>query len=49
MPNRNAHARPRLIGRLILRRVFDTAHARPRPHLYLVSRPPGPDTVQSGA
>lgn len=44
-----AHARPRSVGRIILRRVFDTAHARPRPHLILRSKPPGPEPTQSPA
>ncbi|HEV7225799.1 MAG TPA: hypothetical protein VGN42_24045 [Pirellulales bacterium] len=34
-------ARPRAAGRLILRRLFDAAHARPRPHLFLQLKPPG--------
>lgn len=36
-----SQARPRLIGRLILRRVFDAPHPRPQPHLELRAKPPG--------
>lgn len=34
-------ARPRGIGRLILRRLFDAAHARPRPPLFERLKPTG--------
>lgn len=35
-------ARPRAAGRQILRRLFDAAHSRPQPHLFLQLKPPGP-------
>ena len=47
VPKAHARARTRFFGRLILRRVFDAAHVRPRPHLFVATRPPGPDSVQS--
>ncbi|HET6881316.1 MAG TPA: hypothetical protein VFI31_14235 [Pirellulales bacterium] len=34
-------ARPRALGRLILRRVFDAPHRQPRPHLELRPKPSG--------
>ncbi|HVA48922.1 MAG TPA: hypothetical protein VNH11_21325 [Pirellulales bacterium] len=41
MTMRTSHARPRLVGRLILRRLFDAPHPRPQPHLALRAKPPG--------
>jgi hypothetical protein len=40
-------ARPRAKGRLILRRLFDTAHNRPQPHLELRSKPGGSEPSAS--
>lgn len=33
--------RPRHLGRVILRRVYDEPHVRPRPHLVLAPRQEG--------
>ncbi|HVX59481.1 MAG TPA: hypothetical protein VHC19_02730 [Pirellulales bacterium] len=38
-------SRPRNVGRQILRRLFDAAHSRPRPHLFLQLKPPGPENT----
>lgn len=41
MSTQAARSRPRELGRVILRRLFDAAHARPRPPLFERLKPRG--------
>ncbi|HEX7447580.1 MAG TPA: hypothetical protein VF306_08545 [Pirellulales bacterium] len=45
----STRSRPRGVGRLILRRLFDAAHTRPRPPLFERLKPPGAEPNASAS